>query len=252
MKSLGLTAFATVTLIGLCGCAARRPNASAGRAEPLADRAVQRPDVVFRYIGAALGRSPECCRLCYCGTYLAGKFPARGSFRFPEVMFPRIPARSPPRGETGVAALRAVFRGDKDVVVRKGRSGVIRVYIGRVSPDILDAKLRSLALTKTERYSAELSIDKIADSAAVEKAARRFGFRQSGGILDVIFSGPVPGTPHLPARIEGVTVDQALDKVAKTFGVIVCYGECRTPTGGRMYRIWCYSPHFREAKRRRD
>ena len=37
------------------------------------------------------------------------------------------------------------------------------------------------------------------------------------GIRDIIVGGPVEGAPHLPRVMQNVTVDEALDSVARTF-----------------------------------
>lgn len=41
---------------------------------------------------------------------------------------------------------------------------------------------------------------------------------------------PADDLPHLPAEILNVTMDQALDMIARTWGVIVFYGACAAPS----------------------
>jgi hypothetical protein len=45
-------------------------------------------------------------------------------------------------------------------------------------------------------------------------------------VTDMILVQPAGGLPHLPGVLTDLTVDQALDVVAKTFRVIVLYGFC--------------------------
>jgi hypothetical protein len=51
---------------------------------------------------------------------------------------------------------------------------------------------------------------------------------------DILLSGPLPGLPHLPRTIKNVTLDRALDAVAKTFSGIVVFGYC---TNTRLYNV---------------
>jgi hypothetical protein len=49
------------------------------------------------------------------------------------------------------------------------------------------------------------------------------------------------GLPHLPGSVNDVTVDQALDMIAKTWGGPVVYGACTAQTGGsgtKLVAIW--------------
>src|SRR5207249_10998696 len=48
---------------------------------------------------------------------------------------------------------------------------------------------------------------------------------------------PMPGVPHLPDHIENITLDQALDLLATTFGQLILYEECISPNGARCFEI---------------
>jgi hypothetical protein len=48
---------------------------------------------------------------------------------------------------------------------------------------------------------------------------------------------PREGLPHLPETIQNMTVDQALDVIARTFKGIVIYGECARSNGERSFWI---------------
>jgi hypothetical protein len=54
----------------------------------------------------------------------------------------------------------------------------------------------------------------------------------SGGVVE-----PATGLPHLPKSLENVTMDEALDRVAQTFGVLISYGECVSGSGTRLCSI---------------
>lgn len=49
--------------------------------------------------------------------------------------------------------------------------------------------------------------------------------------MEIIEAPPIEANPHLPPSMNDVTVEQALAIVAKTFGGVVSYEECRKPDG---------------------
>ena len=63
--------------------------------------------------------------------------------------------------------------------------------------------------------------------AALETLRLRMVNTMTGAVVE-----PMKGLPHLPASIRNVTMEQALDKIAKTWageGVVI-YGVCTEPT----------------------
>ncbi len=49
---------------------------------------------------------------------------------------------------------------------------------------------------------------------------------------------PLEGRPHLPPLIENVTMDDALNLVAKSFNAIVMYGACTNPNRYRVDLVY--------------
>ncbi len=235
MRLMGLLAFALLVLVGVCGCACQVPKAVAlHKSVATAATVFGNERTVLKYLTAALGPRQGVFRLYYHGPYVA-----TGSWllHLPCVGFPTVPVRPPPKGASGITAVRAIFRGDRNVVVMQGRRGMVRIYIGRVSPAILQTNLRRVKLDPGAQYSAALAIFAITGSGDVTAAGKQFGFRSDLYLMDVAFSGPAPGLPHLAARLMGVSVDRALDKVAKVFGGGVIYGECAQPDGGHLFDV---------------
>jgi hypothetical protein len=158
--------------------------------------------------------------------------------------FPRLDVRPPSNGKTGVAAIREIFRNEKDVSVKETDSGIIRVRIGSVPDAVLRVKISNLALSPEEQYNYWLAIFKIQDAQEVRFAMQELGIRVPVRVTNMLIVQPAVGLPHLPGEIKNVTMDQALDLVAKTFKGIVVYQFCTPPA---QYEIdfasasWIYS-----------
>jgi hypothetical protein len=187
---------------------------------------------VIKYLQTALRPTGKAARIYFHGTCNAG---GTNGLRFPE-----IDVQPPAESETGLDAVRAIFRNDKGVMVTESRSGVIRISIGDVFTQILNARLPSLRLNQPARYNPDGpggAIDTIEQAAAVKTAMRKLGVSQ-GPVFYIGLREPAIRTrPHLPRSMKNVTVDQALDSVAKTFPGVVVYSECTQPGGGRLIDI---------------
>lgn len=154
----------------------------------------------------------------------------------PSAPFAKLKLRSPTKGKTGLAAVREIFAENKHVRVTQSRSGIIRINVGDVPSDLLQTKIAMLRFNPDQQYTEELALIAIQSAREVEVAMRKHGFEHPVVVTSIMVLGPAPGRPHLPKRITNVTLDQALDLVAKTFEGIVTYEECRTPKGkGSFY-----------------
>ncbi|HEV2228624.1 MAG TPA: hypothetical protein VGR86_06660 [Steroidobacteraceae bacterium] len=144
--------------------------------------------------------------------------------------FPQIEVCAPLTNATDLAAVRSVFREEKGVLVSEDPSGIIRVRIGRVPDAILQTRVSILKLTPIDQFNVLPAIWAINSAPEVQSAGERLHIVLP---MRVIASMPVmrpaEGLPHLPAELSNVTVDQALDMVARTWGRIVFYGACTEP-----------------------
>jgi hypothetical protein len=84
----------------------------------------------------------------------------------------------------------------------------------------------------------------IEGSHEVVTAMNTHGIHRDSRPFSLFTAGPDENLPHLPEAISNVTMDQALDLVALTFGGIVEYGTCeKQPTytvhfiGGRDFDV---------------
>ncbi|MFN2542540.1 MAG: hypothetical protein ABR514_10305 [Chthoniobacterales bacterium] len=153
------------------------------------------------------------------------------------IPFPFTKVQPPSNSTTGLAAVREVFKNDKNVTVTEGTDGIIRITIGKVPTAILQTKLPLLNLDATAQYNPQDAFSAIVNTNEMEAAMRLFRF-SSIGSLSSTRAEPGEGFPHLPSSMSNVSVEQALDEIAKTWAGegIVIYGVCAelTEPGGRQ------------------
>jgi hypothetical protein len=114
---------------------------------------------------------------------------------------------------------------------------MLRITIGSVSTAILQTRIPALTLNSYEQYSAPSAVLAIENAPEVYAARRSLHLGVPWGIRDIIVGGPVEGAPHLPRVMQNVTVDEALDSVARTFKGIVMYGVCTQPDGKGLFEL---------------
>jgi hypothetical protein len=150
------------------------------------------------------------------------------------VAFPKIRLQKSSINKMGVAAVREIFGDNKGIDIREERPGIISVWIGIVPANILQARISELRFEPMARYNPIVAISAIGHSREVESAMLKLGLSDPVLYSNVILVVPDERFPHLPSTVADVTMDGALDSVAKTFGGIVLYGVCNKP---RRYRI---------------
>ena len=121
--------------------------------------------------------------------------------------------------------------------------GLPRGYVisqhGQPASALVQTRIHSLTLKPHEHYNAQLAISAIENTTEVEFAKRKLGFDHS----NIVFGGgialPQKGVrlPHLPVSMKDLTMDQALDAVARTFGRIVINETCAQRSGKRLVSL---------------
>ena len=71
-----------------------------------------------------------------------------------------------------------------------------------------------------------MAIDAILNTDEFNVAMRKFGLGLPLTVTDMNILEPEQGLPHLPVLLKELTVVQAFDLIARTFGGIVSYGTC--------------------------
>jgi hypothetical protein len=70
-------------------------------------------------------------------------------------------------------------------------------------------------------------INAIDNSPEIRSAMEELHVVTPQRIYSMILTQPAEGLPHLPAEISNLTMDQALDMIARTWSGVVLYGACR-------------------------
>jgi hypothetical protein len=153
-----------------------------------------------------------------------------------KLLLPDVAVQAAPQGTTGITAVRDIFRDDPQVTEMQDRSGMLRITIGTVSTTVLQTTIPSLTLSPPAQYTPRDAVYAIAMTANNYAKEHRLNFGIAETVLDVIARGPAKGDPHLPPVMKNVTVDEALNSVAKTFKGIVLYGSCKKPDGKELFR----------------
>ena len=151
--------------------------------------------------------------------------------------FPQIKMKAASAGATGLAAVREIFGDDKRTTVTSGANGIIRIGYGGPPGPLLQTKIHSLHLTPLQRYDIGEAEGALESTKEVKAAAQKLRLETPVIILSGGVQEPMEGLPHLPSELTDVTVDQALDLFAKTFGFLVRYQECVRPDGTRCFII---------------
>lgn len=140
--------------------------------------------------------------------------------------FPKLQVRPPLTDRTGFDAVRQIFRNDKRVEVTRNRSGVITITVGEPPTDILQTQIRRLVLTPQEQYNEQLAIVAVMHTEEFTAAERVLRIKEPASVLGFNIVEPTKGLPHLPSSLNNITVDEAFDRIAKTFHCAVLYATC--------------------------
>jgi hypothetical protein len=158
------------------------------------------------------------------------------------MQFPRVKTKLPSKGAAGLAAVREMFQEDKNVQVTQDK-GIIRVRIGKAPTDLLRTRLGHVSFDREARYDPNQALGAIIGTKEVQTAMQSLRLT-----LPLSFGGtvvvPQKDFYHLPGSISNVTVEQALDTIAKTWEgqVVVIYFVCKQPkdSGERLFDFGTY------------
>ena len=184
-------------------------------------------EAVWKYLKPIVFSSGKAVRLnyradCHVGNDIVGQ---------ESIPFPATKVRPPSEEKSGLAAIQEIFADDRNVVVTED-AGVVRIRIGIVPTAVLQTKLPFLSFNRTDQYNPEEALGTIIISKEVKAAMSSLRITTAPTVAGQL-TDPVKGLPHLPPVIRKVTVDQALDNIAKIWAGegIVMYGICDEPTG---------------------
>lgn len=174
-------------------------------------------------------------------TYGSGKgvrlyYSAACDSEWSDITFPKLKLRLPLKGKTGLAAVREIFRDNKNVVIDENPRGIIKIKIGDVPDVFLRTRISILNLDEIERYNPRLVVDKIIfKSKEMLETERKLGYVPPFGIGGQVVE-PAQDLPHLPASIRNATLEEILDMIATTWSrrvSIVTFAVCSPPRSGQ-------------------
>ena len=139
--------------------------------------------------------------------------------------FPRVDVLPPLTGATDVDVVRSIFRQTKESWFVE-KDGIIQIRLGKTPSAILRTRIHRLNLNPIAQFNPSGVIDAIANSPEVRSAMAELHVDVPQRIYSMILTPPAEGLPHLPPEISNVTMDQALDMVARTWSGVVLYGAC--------------------------
>ncbi len=213
-RFLSLAIFVFFTLSGCGDALASTPGPSV-----LPDESADHEKAVLKYLWPVLERAGKVGRVYY----RAICQPVQDV----PIAFPKMDVEPPPASaRSPSAAVRYIFRNEKDVTIAEDSRGVVRANIGKAPSEILNTRISNLHLNPMEQYNYYEAISAIMGSMEARAAMRRL--KISNPPVPVIMPEvrPMAGLPHLPESLGEVTIDRALDSVATTFNGIVLYGAC--------------------------
>jgi len=210
-KRFGL-AFAYLVLVGAAVNLAAADGAPKGEIE-----SQRNLDAVLNFLRPAFTFEGGPARISYATVCIRD-----GAF----LPFPKLQVRPPSTGETGFNAVREIFRDDKRVKVTQNRSGIVTITVGEPLTDILETRILRLALPPKEQYNAQLKPVSPVDTEEFRSAERALGIKVPPSVLGYNVVEPTKGLPHLPSSLRNITVDEALDRIARTFHVAILYSSC--------------------------
>jgi hypothetical protein len=122
-------------------------------------------------------------------------------------------------------------------LLRQVRTELIRIRFGAHASALLQTKIHYLRFKPLERYNITEAEAAVEGAKEVRAAIKKLRFAEPVVVISELVQQPMEGVPHLPDHIENMTLEQALDLLATTFGEVILYEECIRPNGTRCYFI---------------
>ena len=183
------------------------------------DESLYNRDVVLKYLRPAFKASATGGRIYYAAT-------CESTDRQIPFRYPQVRVETPTTSGVALRTIRRMFRNDPTVKVTRNDSGLIAIAIGDVDDAILKTRIGRVNLIPENRYTPETAVHAISDSRKIRDAEQKLGLDQFLPDEDVLLGSPETGGAHLPFFIKDMTLDEALDLVAKTFHGVVLYTAC--------------------------
>lgn len=153
------------------------------------------------------------------------------------LFFPRIEWKSGTGGNAGLAAVRDGLAKNKEVTVAERQAGLIGIWLGGVSNDLLSTRIHALRLSPRQQYNFYDAIAAIISTREVQTKMRELKMDEFTNFAHYPIQEPDPKLRHLPGSMTNLTMDEALDRVALEFGGLVTYEECRGGNSTGLFSV---------------
>ena len=141
--------------------------------------------------------------------------------------YPKTNSKSPPGGDSLLVEIRETFRFGENVSVLERPDGVIRIQIGKIPSTLLRTLISEVIFNRQEQYNPSSAIDAVMNTEEVLASLQKLRLHTAPRVSNVIVVAPRDGVPHLPVSMRFLTVDDALDEIARTFDGVVIYSACK-------------------------
>src|SRR5438874_12614072 len=138
---------------------------------------------------------------------------------------------------TDLSGVSYLFAKSKKVKVTRGSSGQSAVFVGVVSAELLRTRISAVALHPIQRYNPREAIVAIMQTHEVQGKLRGLNLERPLTALGGVMQEPITRLPHLPTSLKNVTMEEAMDRVARTFAGVIIYGEWRDANGTRLFDV---------------
>ena len=181
----------------------------------------QNEATVLRYLRPILQSSGATARIYY-------RADCQSDPDYP-IPFPRLTLRQPRARYRNASVVGDVFRNNAAIAVTRTERGLFHIRIGKVPEELLQTKISNVSFKTSEQYDIHSAFRVIENTVEFRRKQRQLRVRAISRPYDLPVQAPMEGLPHLPPSLKKVTVDQALDEIAKTFGVVIVFGYCSSP-----------------------
>jgi hypothetical protein len=155
-------------------------------------------------------------------------------------MLPQIEVAPPPPDKTGLAAIRQMLRGNRHITVGERSPRIITINVGPVPNALLATRISRLSFTTDAQYNVVNAVLAIKRNPDFVAAMTRQGLTsRPKSILHAVVQ-PDPTLRHLAPAMTNVTVDEALDAVARTFRTILLFGFCSEESQIDIFNYYIY------------
>jgi hypothetical protein len=190
---------------------------------------------VFKRVGSVLERANKSGRIYYRAICKADEVKPNA---FQSIRFPDITLASSSEKNDPLAELREMFGSSQEVVISEDKPNIVRVKISDAPETVLRTRISSVTFSREDQFDPDAAISAVFAAKEVQGAEERLGTWPILRVANSLSAEPSPGDPHLPVSLKKLTVDQMLDAIAATFGLMVVYGACTEP---KLFDVEFYS-----------